>query len=92
MSSDLSALHTQTSAILERLYDQKGQPDELDEAFNEEYFKLVKDELNLDGEAEVALGPHSTSAKLSQPNKGLIEVYVTDKKEKFLVSKLAAGE
>ncbi len=50
------------------------QPDELDEAFIQEYFKLVKDDLNLDDEgAEVSpLGPLHADAKLSKQRWGTI--------------------
>jgi hypothetical protein len=41
MSEDLADIHPQTSAILEKLYDQKGQPEEVDASFAHEYFKLV---------------------------------------------------
>jgi hypothetical protein len=94
MSDDLTAIHAQASAILGRLYDERGQPDELDEAFVQEYFKLVQDNLNLDvEEAEVApLAPHATNAKLSKVDRGLIEVNVPSKAETFRVSTLAAGE
>jgi len=96
MSEDqeLSAIHAQTSAILEKLYDQKGQPEELDASFHHEYFKLVDEQFKVDhGPVERAVrGPHTTDAKLSKIDKGLIEVNVPSKSEKFLVSKLQSGE
>jgi hypothetical protein len=94
MSDDLSAIHAQTSAILEKLYDQKGQPEELDASFHHEYFKLVDEQVKVDHEEEepAARGPRSTDAKLTHPDKGLIEVNIPSKSEKFEVSKLKSGE
>jgi hypothetical protein len=94
MSNDLSAIHTQTSAILEKLYEERGQPDELNEDFIEDFFDLVKDDLDLDDDEDdvATLGPRRTEAKLSQQQKGLIEVYIPDKKEKFVVSTTRAGK
>ena len=73
MSDDLDNIHAQTSAILEKLYDQKGQPNELDEAFTQEYFKLILENVKLDhvegDERAVAFGPHVANAKLSQQDK-----------------------
>lgn len=94
MSDDLSAIHAQTSTILEKLYDDKGKPNELDEAFIQEYFQLVKDQLNFDADEVEAgfAGPRQTEAKLSQPTKDLVEVYVSSKKEKFVVSRLQSGK
>jgi len=66
MSDDLDNIHAQTSAILEKLYDQKGQPNELDDAFTQEYFKLIQENVKLDVEGEeFAYGPHVADAKLS---------------------------
>jgi hypothetical protein len=90
----MSDVHAQTSAIFEKLYDERGQPDELDDAFIQEYFKLVKDHVKLDAE-EAEVGPlvvESTKVKLSKPESGLIEVYFRAAKEKYIVSKLHAGE
>jgi hypothetical protein len=90
MSDDLSA---QTSAIFEKLYDERGQPDELDDAFTQEYFKLVNDHVMLDAE-EAESGPlvvEPVDVRLSKPNSGLIELDVRVEKEKFLVSKHHAG-
>jgi hypothetical protein len=94
MSEDLAAIHAQTSAILEKLYDQKGQPEELDASFHHEYFNLVSEQLKVDDEAEEAAlkGPQHSDAKLSQPFKGLTEVNIPSKPGKFLVSRLQSGE
>ena len=94
MSEDLPAIHAQTSAILEKLYDQKGQPEELDASFTHEFFKLVSEQVKVDDEAEeeAPRGPRTTDAKLSHPDKGLIEVNVPSKSEKFVVSNLKSGE
>ena len=89
MSDDLAAIHEQTSAILEKLYDEKNQPGELDEDFAQEYFRLVQANLNLDFEAR---GPAKTDARLAQTEKGLIDVLIPSKGEKFVVSRLAASK
>jgi hypothetical protein len=85
MSDDLSAIHAQTSAILEKLYDQKGQPEEVDASFHHEFFKLVSEQVKVDGEAEEAAskGPHFSDAKLSHKDKGLIEVNHPSRKEQL---------
>ena len=76
---ELAAIHEKTSAILEKLYDENCQPDE---AFVQKYFALVQDILgDSDGEAE---GPHTTEAKLSEADKGLIDVLIPSKAEKLL--------
>jgi len=84
MSDDLSAIHAQTSAILEKLYDQKGQPEELDESFHHEYLKLVSEQVKVGDEAEEAAlrGPHSADVKLSRSDGGLIEVNIPSKSKK----------
>jgi hypothetical protein len=94
MSDDLSAIHGQTSAILEKLYDQKGEPEELDAAFTHEYFKLVNEQLNVGAQADDAASfiPLLSDAKLSAKDKGLIEVNIPSKREKFRVSDLQSGE
>jgi hypothetical protein len=95
MSEDLSAIHTQTSSILENLFVEKGQPEELDASFHHEFFKRVGEQVKVDSVAEEAAapkGPHFTDAKLSHPDKGLIEVNVPSKSEKFVVSNLKSGE
>ena len=82
MSDDLAEIHEQASALLEKLYDDKGQPDELDDDFVQEYFTLVQGGLNLDVDEEVAAfapSPHNTSANLSQADKGLIDVSIPSK-------------
>ena len=85
MSDNLSA---QTSAIFEKLYDERGQPDELDDAFIQEYFKLVKDHVNL-GAGET--GPF-TDVKLFGRDSGLVEVIIPREEKKFVASKLEAGK
>lgn len=97
MSDDLAAIHEQTSAILEKLYDEKNQPEELDEAFVQEYFTLVQNNLNLGVEEDVQVefapkAPRPTEAKLSGTDKGLIDVLIPSKGEKFVVSALPTGE
>src|SRR5712671_2951147 len=84
MSDDLSAIHAQTSAILEKIYDQKGQPEELDASFAHEYFKLVSEQVKVEDEAEEAAlrGPHSADVKLSRSDGGLIEVNIPSKSKK----------
>jgi hypothetical protein len=97
MSDDLSAIHAQTSAIFEKLYDERGQPDELEDAFFREYFKLVQDQVKLDAE-EAVFGPWDPRSggenyvDLSRLDGGLIGVGVRTEKDKFVVSKLQAGE
>jgi hypothetical protein len=90
MSEDLAAIHAQTSAILEKLYDQKGQPEELDASFHHEYFKLVSEQVKVGGEAEEAAPqvPLRSDAKFSPTS--LTEVNAQP--GKFLVSRLRAGE
>lgn len=92
MSDDLAAIHKQTSAIFEKLYDEKNQPEQLDEAFIQEYFKRVQDALNLDVEEDPLKGPRPTEAMLSHPDSGLIDVLIKSKVEKFVVSALASGK
>ena len=74
MSDNLAEIDAQTSAIHEKLYDKEGQPDELDKAFIQKHFKQVQENLNLDFKG--LLGPYETDAKLSQTDKGLIDVYI----------------
>jgi hypothetical protein len=92
MSEDqeLSAIHAQTSAILEKLYDQKGQPEELDASFHHEYLKLVSEQVKVGDEAEEAALrlPLRSDAKFSPTS--LTEVNAQP--GKFLVSPLRAGE
>lgn len=90
MSDDLAAIHEQTSAILEKLYDEKNQPGEVDEDFAQEYFRRVQANLNL-SDVE-AMAPRKTDARLSQTEKGLIDVSIPSKGEKFVVSRLSAGK
>jgi hypothetical protein len=100
MSDTLTAIHAQTSAILETLFAQRGQPRVLNDDFIKEYFKRVKDQvdqLDLDDdededEPKEPKTPHATNAKLSQTDRGLVDVTVTSKAEKFLVSTLTVGE
>lgn len=95
MSDDLARIHEQTSVILEDLYDKKGQPEELDEAFIQEYFKLVKDNLDLqvdEEDANLHRGPSNIEAKLSQTKSGLVEVAIPFDRKKFVVSQLASGK
>ena len=96
MSEDLSAIHAQTSAIFEKLYDHFGSTRGVGLIFPPriQYFKLVDEQFKVDhGPVERAVrGPHTTDAKLSKIDKGLIEVNVPSKSEKFLVSKLQSGE
>jgi hypothetical protein len=93
MSEVLSAFHAQTSAIFENLYESKNEPDELNDVFIQEYFKLVNNLVKLDAEEEVGpVVPLLTEVKLSEPDRGLIGVYITVEKEKFIVSNVQAGE
>ncbi len=90
---ELAAIHEKTSAILEKLYDENGQADE---AFVQKYFELVQD-INLgepgeEAEDRTSKGPHKTDAKLSGEYKGLIDVLIPSKGEKFVVSNVASGE
>ena len=87
---DLDLVHDQSSAILEKLYNDKGQPEEFDEAFIHEYFNLVQESLNLpigSGDA-----PQPSDAKLHEPRSGLIEVFEHSSMKKFVVSRLNAGK
>ena len=94
MSDDLSAIHAQTSAIFEKLYHRKNEPDELNDVFIQQYFDLVKKLVKLGAEeAEVGpVVPLLTVVNLSKPDRGLIGVYITVEKEKFIVSNLQVGE
>ncbi|KAF9225122.1 hypothetical protein BS17DRAFT_579100 [Gyrodon lividus] len=87
-NEELSVIHSKSCTILEELYDARGQPAELNDAFIKEYFNLIRTGLGL-GNVEV-LGPHATDARLSGPDSGLVDVRISSKSEKFLVSNLAA--
>ena len=94
MSDNLEEIHDRSSAILEKLYDEKGQPEEFDEAFVQEYFKLVQADLNLPVDDDEEFGPmlRRTDAKLSSHDKHLIEVFIPSKDEKFVVTRLNVGK
>lgn len=85
-SKDISSIHLESCAILERLYVARGSPVALDPAFIQEYFKLLQEQLNLDPEEPAPRAPHATNAKLSQQDRGLLEVGIASKNEKFLVT------
>ena len=87
---DLDSVHEQSSAILEKLYNEKGEPEELDEAFIQEYFNLVQDSLKLPVGAGNA--PQPSDAKLHEHTRGLIEVFEHSSMKKFVVSRLNAGK
>ena len=86
---DLDKIHEQSSAILEKLYNEKGQPGEFDEDFIQEFFDLVQDSLNLKADVR---RPQPSDAKLFEPSSGLIEVFEHSAKKKFVVSRLNAGK
>ena len=89
--NDLDKIHEQSSAILEKLYNEKGEPEEFDEAFIQEYFNQVQDSLNLPVDPDAKRhgpGPHPSDAKLFKllAERSLIEVVLPSKK--FVVSRL----
>ena len=89
--NDLDKIHEQSSAILEKLYNEKGEPEEFDEAFIQEYFNQIQDSLNLPVDPDAKRhgpGPHPSDAKLFKLNSGLIEVFQPFAGKKFVVSRL----
>ena len=94
-SKDISEIHLQSCVILEKLCDARDitYAQLPDPAFIQEYFKILQEELNLTPEdTATPRGPHSTEAKLSQQDRGLVEVIVSSKKEKFVVNSLKPCE
>ena len=87
--SDLDKIHEQSSAILEKLYNEKGKPEKFDEAFIQEYFNQVQDSLNLPVDAR---RPQPSEAKLSELDRGLIEVLLPHAMKKFVVSRVNEGK
>ncbi|KJA24687.1 hypothetical protein HYPSUDRAFT_85802 [Hypholoma sublateritium FD-334 SS-4] len=85
-SKDISEIHLESNAILEKLYVARGSPVVLDSAFIQEYFKLLQEQLHLEPEEPSPRAPHATDAKLSQQDRGLLEVGIASKNEKFLVT------
>jgi hypothetical protein len=92
MSEEVLAINAQTSAILEELYDARGQPDELDDAFLEEYFRSINSTLGLQPDGHEPIIPHKTEAKLKDDGKKLTYVDIPAKNDRFRVSDLGGGE
>ncbi len=86
-SLDIAEIHNQSCAILERLTVTRRASDvALDPATVQEFFRLFQENFGL-GDPEIApLALHSTDAKLSQQDYGLLNVGIESKKEKFLVT------
>ncbi|KJA24685.1 hypothetical protein HYPSUDRAFT_38389 [Hypholoma sublateritium FD-334 SS-4] len=86
-TKEVSEIHSESCAILEKLYVAKGSPADLDPAFLQEYFGLLQEHLSLEPESvePEPRAPHTTNARLSQQDRGLIEVVIPSKNEKFLV-------
>ena len=89
--NDLDKIHEQSSAILEKLYNEKGQPEEIDEAFAQEFFDQVQESLNLPVDSD-ARRPQPSGAKLFELSGGLIEVFLHFAVKKFVVSRLNEGK
>lgn len=89
MSNSYEAVDQATLAKFEQLYDQHGQPAELDEAFVTEYFKSIKpDEAGHDHEI---LAPHKTTAYLALTSSiKTVKVNIPDKKKSFVVQHIAS--
>lgn len=86
MSDSHDAVDKATLAQFEQLYNQRGQPAELDEAFVQEYFNSIKPD-ETDTQPPV-LAPHSTKAEVY--NKSLVRVHIESKKRSFYVKYIAA--
>ncbi|KAF9535970.1 hypothetical protein CPC08DRAFT_824865 [Agrocybe pediades] len=93
---DIEFIHAQTCAIFEELYDARGEPDQIDDSFFEEYVDLVKarvvglDSLDDEPDQPEPRGPHKFNAKLGKPNSELIDVEIPVKNEKFLARNITA--
>ncbi|KJA18811.1 hypothetical protein HYPSUDRAFT_205043 [Hypholoma sublateritium FD-334 SS-4] len=87
-SKDISEIHLGSCTILERLYVARGSPPALDAAFIDEYFKRLQEHFNLDTapDGPEPRAPHATNARLSQQDRGLLDVGIASKNEKFLVT------
>lgn len=89
-SKDISEIHIQSCAILERLCNARDTPfaQPLEPEFIQEFFKVIQEELSLVPVAEdiSARTLHSTEARLSGQDRGLLEVAIGSKRERFLVS------
>ena len=86
-SKDISEINNISCAILQKLTVTRPASDiALDPATIQEFFKTLQEQLGLGDPEPAPRAPHATNARLAQLDRGLLDVGIASKNEKFLVT------